>query len=210
METGKKHQLELRIRNRIRNELIISAMNHVPREKFVPLHYQAFAYDDMPLSIGESQTISQPSLVALMTEKLNLTKISRVLEIGTGSGYQTAILAELAGEVFTVEVRKRLSEQAQDRLKDLSYKNIHFKIGNGMLGWREEAPFDAIIVTAAAQELPDEFIDQLKVDGRIVIPLQVDHSQELFLLTKTLDGMSSEPLVQVRFVPIVTDDPANN
>lgn len=202
-----KAQLIKILRYRNADELVISAIKKIPREDFVPAHLHDRSYDDTPLGIGESQTISQPSLAAYMTEKLQLTKKSRVLEIGTGSGYQTALLAELAGQVYTIEVRKSLAEAAQKQLESLNYKNIHYRIGNGMLGWREEAPFDAIILTAAAAEFPDQLAEQLNVNGRMIVPMHTDHTQELFLMTNTSEGLKTESLLNVRFVPIVSKDP---
>ena len=162
---------------------------------------------DAPLPIGSAQTISQPSLVAFMTEQLQLTARSRVLEIGTGSGYQTAILAELASEVFTIERLPELAAGARERLGTLGYRNILFLVGDGALGWEEEAPFDAIIVTAAAETLPLPLVEQLRPGGRLVVPVGsvADDNQELVLVEKGPDGaVRQRSLGPVRFVPLVT------
>ncbi len=186
---------------------VLAAIERVPRHRFVPDHLQDMAYEDRPLPIGQGQTISQPFVVALMTQALELTPESRVLEIGTGSGYQTAILAELAGEVYTVEVRPELQERAKRILTDLGYTNIHFRVGDGWLGWPEEAPFDAIIVTAAASEWPQALIKQLAEDGRMVIPVgEQDWNQNLWLLTRIDGNLIKESLGPVRFVPLIKPD----
>lgn len=191
----------------VANANVLRAISHVQREAFLPVEWISNAYVDLPLPIDEEQTISQPSLVAFMTEQLNLRPQDRVLEIGTGSGYQTAVLAEIAAEVYTIEVRHRLSEKAQKILKKLNYKNIQFLVANGMLGWPSAAPFDAIIVTAAATEIPHTLTSQLKIGGRMVIPINIDHHQELTLVEKTEVGVNTRTLLPVRFVPIVPIDP---
>ncbi len=183
---------------------VLAAIERVPRHRFVPEHLQPYAYDDRPLPIGSGQTISQPYVVALMTQALQLTPESKVLEIGTGSGYQTAILAELAGEVYTVEVREELQARAKRILQELGYQNIHFRVGDGWEGWPEEAPFDAIIVTAAAPEWPQALIAQLAEGGRMVIPVgKEDWSQTLWLVTKIDGNLIKESLGPVRFVPLI-------
>ncbi len=181
-------------------------MRAVPREQFVPVGERARAHDDIALPIACGQTISQPSLVAYMTEQLALAAASRVLEIGTGSGYQTAILAEIAAAVFTVERVAQLMLEAQTRLELLGYRNIHFLLGDGALGWRDAAPFDAIIVTAAARDVPPALVDQLSPGGRLLLPLGEPHAdQELWLIEKRADGSIKESeLLGVRFVPLVT------
>ena len=183
------------------------AMRAVPRERFLPAAERPLAHRDTALPIACGQTISQPSLVAYMTEQLELTATSRVLEIGTGSGYQAAILAEVAGEVFTVERIDQLAREAQARLNELGYDNIHFRLGDGARGWPEEAPFDAIVVTAAPETVPKTLIEQLKPGGRLVIPLGPPRGeQELVLVEKLADGRSRETyLLGVRFVPLVSD-----
>ncbi len=186
---------------------VLAAIERVPRHRFVPKHLQQHAYDDRPLPIGQGQTISQPFVVALMTQALDLSPESKVLEIGTGSGYQTAILAELADEVYTVEVRPELQERAKRILDDLGYANIHYRVGDGWMGWPEEAPFDAIIVTAAAPEWPQALIKQLAEGGRMVIPVgENDWNQTLWLLTKLDGNLIKESLGPVRFVPLITPD----
>ena len=168
----------------IRDERVLSALLKVPRHLFVPEELRDRAYVDAPLPIGEGQTISQPYIVALMTEALELDEDSRVLEIGTGSGYQAAILAEIAKEVYTVERIPALLERAKRILEALGYDNIYFKLGDGTLGWEEHAPYDAIIVTAGAPEVPEPLVEQLKVGGRMVIPVGDEFSQRLLRVTK--------------------------
>ncbi len=189
----------------ITNPDVLAAIERVPRHRFVPEHLQAHAYDDRPLPIGLGQTISQPFVVALMTQALALTPETRVLEIGTGSGYQTAILAELAGAVYTIEVRPALQEQARRILADLGYANIHFRVGDGWEGWPAEAPFPAIIVTAAAPKWPQALIAQLAEGGRMVIPVgDMDWNQTLWLLVRRDGELIKESLGPVRFVPLIT------
>jgi len=195
----------------IHDPAVLAAIERVPRHRFVPEHLQDQAYEDRPLPIGLEQTISQPYIVALMTQALALTPDSKVLEIGTGSGYQTAILAELAGDVYTVEVRPELQERARQILAELGYDNIHFRVGNGWEGWPEEAPFDAIIVTAAATEIPQALVQQLAPGGRMVIPVgEHEWNQHLWLLTKHEDGLEKESLGPVRFVPLIKSLPEGN
>ena len=183
---------------------VLAAIERVPRHRFVPEHLQQHAYDDRPLPIGQGQTISQPFVVAMMTQALALTPESKVLEIGTGSGYQTAILAELAGEVYTVEVRSDLQARAKRILDALGYANIHYRTGDGWAGWPEKAPFDAIIVTAAAPEWPRALISQLAEGGRMVIPVgEQDWNQTLWLLTKLDGNLIKDSLGPVRFVPLI-------
>ena len=186
----------------IKDPAVIAAMRHVPRHRFVPGMYSVFAYIDGPLSIGHSQTISQPSLVAEMTDQLKLRKTDKVLEIGTGSGYQAAILAELIDKVFTVEIVKPLARQAEQTLAELGYKNIQVRVGDGYLGWPEEAPFDAIIVTAAPDHVPQPLLDQLAVGGRLIIPVGTDF-QTLELHRRTATGYERKAITLVRFVPLV-------
>jgi protein-L-isoaspartate(D-aspartate) O-methyltransferase len=188
----------------VTDERVRETLLKVKREKFVPPEMHGQAYADRPLPIGEYQTISQPSLVAYMTQKLNLKPTDRVLEIGTGSGFQTALLAELAGEVFTIEVREKLSARAQETLRELGYTNIRFKIGDGSLGWAEAAPFDAVIVTAAASEVPGPLMAQLKHGGHMIIPTDAESDQELRLITKCSSGADVSILFPVRFVPLIT------
>jgi protein-L-isoaspartate(D-aspartate) O-methyltransferase len=186
---------------------VTRAMRAVPREHFLPSELRPRAGEDRPLPIGHNQTISQPSLVAFMTAQLALTARSRVLEIGTGAGYQTAILAELAGEVFSIERIPALSAVAKEHLARLGYKNVVLRIGDGACGWPEVVPFDAIILTAAPPEIPHRLLAQLKIGGRLVAPEgEADESQTLLLVEKTPAGEFRRfDLGAVRFVPLVSD-----
>jgi protein-L-isoaspartate(D-aspartate) O-methyltransferase len=186
---------------------VARAMRAVPREQFVPRDLLSQAHKDKPLPIGHHQTISQPSLVAFMTAQLALTPLSRVLEIGTGSGYQTAILAELAAEVFSIERIPELSAAAKQRLTMLGYKNIALRIDDGAHGWPEAVPFDAIILTAAAREIPHRLLAQLKIGGRLVAPEgEPGENQTLLLVEKTPAGdIRRFDLGAVSFVPLVSD-----
>jgi protein-L-isoaspartate(D-aspartate) O-methyltransferase len=177
-------------------------MRKVKRHLFVPLIYRPLAYADSPLPIGMDQTISQPYIVALMTELLHLKGNEKVLEIGTGSGYQAAILAELAREVYTIEILEPLARRAEKMLTELNYRNIHVKIGDGFLGWPEQAPFDAIIVTCAPEEIPAPLIEQLAEGGRLVIPVGV-HWQNLKLVQKTEGNLITKDIIPVSFVPML-------
>jgi protein-L-isoaspartate(D-aspartate) O-methyltransferase len=181
---------------------VIATMRRVPRHRFVPALYSLFAYIDGPLPIGYSQTISQPSLVASMTEALALKKTDKVLEIGTGSGYQAAILAELANMVFTIEIVEPLAREAAQTLAELGYKNVRVRAGDGYKGWPEEAPFNAIIVTAAPEQVPQPLLDQLAVGGRLILPVGRD-IQTLDLYHRTAEGYQRKTLTFVRFVPLV-------
>jgi protein-L-isoaspartate(D-aspartate) O-methyltransferase len=180
---------------------VLSAMRSVPRHRFVPADQQAHAYDDGPLAIGHGQTISQPYIVAYMTELARLTPSSRVLEVGTGCGYQTAVLAALASEVWSIELEPTLSARAAETLSGLSIRNVHLHVGDGGLGWPEAAPFDAIVVTAAPAETPPALVDQLAMGGRLVIPLGTSW-QQLWVITRTPAGITREPQIGVRFVPL--------
>jgi len=197
-----EHQIAAR---GVRSEAVLNAMRKVPRERFLSGRLREFAYDDAPLPIEAQQTISQPYIVALMTEALALEGGETVLEIGTGSGYAAAVLAEIAGEVYTVERVELLVEQARSRLAALGYKNIHVRHADGTLGWTEHAPYDAIIVAAGGPEVPDTLKKQLKVGGRLVIPIGADpRVQELVRVTRTLDDtFTTEDIADVRFVPLV-------
>jgi protein-L-isoaspartate(D-aspartate) O-methyltransferase len=179
---------------------VMEAMGHVPRHEFVPLELQPYAYADTPLPIGCDKTISQPFIVALMTDLLGVEPTDAVLEIGTGLGYQAAILAELARKVYSVEIIEELAQQAEQRLRRLGYTNIELKLGNGYYGWPEHAPFDKIIVTAAPDLIPPPLIDQLKPEGRMVIPAGLPDAQQLILLTKQRDGkLAITEILPVRF-----------
>jgi len=187
----------------IKDSKVLDAMRKVPRHLFVPDNLLSHAYDDEPLPIGEGQTISQPYIVAYMTEILALRRDDRVLEIGTGSGYQTAVLAEVVHQVFTVELVESLSLRAQEILRELNYKNIVFKVGDGTYGWREQGPFDAIMVTAAPDEIPHSLEEQLKVGGRMIIPVGAA-MQELIFVTRGKTRFKRKKMLPVRFVPLVT------
>ncbi len=186
----------------IRDPAVLRAMGKVPRHRFVPKEVVGAAYDDCPLPIGYGQTISQPYVVAFMTEQLGLKPHDRVLEIGTGSGYQAAILAEIVAEVYTVEIITPLAERAEATLVDLGYTNIHVRAGDGYLGWPEAAPFDAIIVTCAPENVPPPLIDQLKDGGRMIIPVGPTYAQELVLLRKQGGKVKRQAVLPVRFVPM--------
>ncbi len=187
----------------VRTESVIKAMQKVERHLFVPEQYRNFAYSDRPLPIGEGQTISQPYIVALMTELLDLKKSDKVLEIGTGSGYQAAILDEICDSVYTIEIIPSLGKQAQALLRELGYHNIHCKIGDGYLGWPEHAPYDGIIVTCAPSKIPQPLKEQLAEGGRMVIPVGATYTQELVLVTKTKGKLIQKSVIPVRFVPML-------
>ncbi len=184
---------------------VLQAMLTVPRHKFVDEHIRESAYNDYPLSIGEGQTISQPYIVALMTQLLELKEGEKVLEIGTGSGYQAAVLAEIVGEVYTVEIYESLSKKSEKLIKDLGYKNIHFKISDGYYGWEEYAPYDAIIVTCAPDHVPPPLLQQIRDDGgRIVIPVGgIWMVQTLMKIEKMEGKIKSKGIIGVRFVPMI-------
>jgi protein-L-isoaspartate(D-aspartate) O-methyltransferase len=182
------------------------AMLRVPRHLFVAPSAQRYAYDNVPLPIGHGQTISQPYIVALMTHVLALRSSDRVLEIGTGSGYQAAVLAEIVEKVYTIEIVRPLAAEARERLARLGYRNIEVRAGDGYKGWPEQAPFDAIMVTAGADETPAPLLEQLKPGGRLVIPLGPSGNQRLILTEKRLDGtMRSREIIPVRFVPFTRE-----
>lgn len=188
----------------VRSPDVLAAMRHVPRHWFVPEHLRNLAYSDQPLPIGEDQTISQPYMVALMTESLKLTRESKVLEIGTGSGYQAAVLSEITPHVFTIEIVEPLARRAIDTLEQRGYRTVKVRIGDGYAGWPEHAPFDAIIVTCAPDHIPPKLTEQLKAGGRMCIPVGSAHGvQELVLTTKNHDGtLGRRTLIPVRFVPM--------
>lgn len=201
----RKRMVETQIISRgVKDKNVLEALKKVPRHRFVePKQYLA-AYDDYPLSIGYSQTISQPYIVALMTELLELSSTDRVLEVGTGSGYQTAILAEIAKEVFTIEFLKELSEKSEKLLKELGYKNINFKIGNGYEGWPEFAPFNKIIATAAPENIPEALKEQLEDGGKMVLPVGVSgFDQSLIKLTRAGNDFIRQEICGVSFVPMI-------
>jgi protein-L-isoaspartate(D-aspartate) O-methyltransferase len=191
------------MRRGIQEEGVLAAMAKVPREEFVPQETRPASYTDQPLPIGYSQTISQPYVVAFMTEQLRLKRDARVLEIGTGSGYQAAILAELATEVYTVEIIEPLAKNAEATLTRLGYKNVHVKAGDGYKGWPEHAPFDAVIVTCAPDHVPQPLVDQMKEGGRMIIPVGEPGEQQLYLLEKKNGRLEQRTVLPVRFVPMV-------
>ena len=199
---ARKEMVNTQIRARgIKDPLILEAMSKVERHLFVSKHLWGSAYNDYPLPIGHEQTISQPYIVALMTELLELTGKEKVLEVGTGSGYQAAILAEIAHQVFTIEIVEDLAMTAKERLNELGYNNVHVKAGDGYQGWPDEAPFDAIIVTAAPDHIPEPLLEQLKMNGLMVLPMG-SHFQDLYRIRKTRKGIVKERIAPVRFVPM--------
>jgi len=198
----RERMVETQIKARgIKDTRVLSAMLKVERHLFVPKEYQNSAYSDQPLPIGEGQTISQPYIVALMTELLELKGGEKVLEVGTGSGYQAAILAELAEEVYTIEIIENLASSAKALLLDLTYQNITVKAGDGYLGWPEAAPFDAIIITCAPDHIPNPLLEQLKEGGRMVLPVGT-YSQELQKLIKRSGKIETIHVTPVIFVPM--------
>jgi protein-L-isoaspartate(D-aspartate) O-methyltransferase len=189
----------------IKDERVLAAMAKVPREEFVPADVRPSAYEDGPLPIGYDQTISQPYVVAFMTEQLRPKQSNRVLEIGSGSGYQAAILAELVAEIYTIEIVEPLAKSAEATLQRLGYSNVHLKVADGYKGWPEEAPFDAIIVTCAPEKVPQPLVDQLKDGGRMVIPVGERFAQQLYLLEKKNGQLKESVTLPVRFVPMLRE-----
>jgi protein-L-isoaspartate(D-aspartate) O-methyltransferase len=187
----------------IKDPAVLSAFRRVPRERFVPPEHQEDAYGDFPLPIGFDQTISQPYIVALMIEALSLTKSDKVLEIGTGSGYQTALLAEIASFVYSVERMPELAQRAREILKEFGYNNVTVKVADGTQGLSEHQPYDAVIVSAAADKVPSSLLKQLAPNGRMVIPVGSLWEQELILYRKMKSGIVSQNLGGVRFVPLI-------
>jgi protein-L-isoaspartate(D-aspartate) O-methyltransferase len=185
----------------IKSPSVLAAMRKVPRDRFVRPGAETLAYEDHPLQIASGQTISQPYIVAYMTEAAAISPNDKVLEIGTGSGYQAAILGEVAREVYTIEIIPELAEGARRILAELGYANVHVKAGNGYLGWPEHAPFDAIVVTAAPAEVPQELVDQLAVGGRMVIPVG-SANQDMMIVERTQRGVVERRTIPVRFVPM--------
>ncbi|UJH67324.1 protein-L-isoaspartate(D-aspartate) O-methyltransferase [Allomuricauda sp. SCSIO 65647] len=185
----------------------LKAMSKVPRHLFVPENQQIHAYSDGPLPIGMKQTISQPYMVAFMTQAIKPWKNKKVLEIGTGSGYQAAILAEIVDSVYTIEIIPELGKRAEKLLQSMQYENVKVRVGDGYDGWPEQAPFDAIIVTAGAEQIPEPLVEQLKDGGRMVIPVGPHHGvRDLILLTKKNDKIKKKSLMAVRFVPFTRND----
>lgn len=209
-EDYRKIELIMALRNQgIRDTNVLRALERVPREKFVPPSFVDQAYDDQSLPIECGQTISQPFIVAYMTEKLQVGDRDKVLEIGTGSGYQTAVLAQLCRRVYTMERYRTLRQAAEQRLADMRMVNVTYLTGDGYKGWPQQAPFDRIIVTAAAPDIPEALVDQLKEGGIMVLPLDVQTGelekpyQQIVRVTKTEYGLEEETLIDVRFVPMV-------
>jgi protein-L-isoaspartate(D-aspartate) O-methyltransferase len=200
---ARHRMVEEQIRPRgVTDPATLAAIEAVPRHLFVPESERAKAYEDQPLPIGLNQTISQPYIVALMTSLLKLRPGSRVLEVGTGSGYQAAVLSRIAGDVYSIEILKPLSERASHTLAELGYRNVHLRVGDGYKGWRDAAPFDGIIVTAAPPRIPEPLLEQLKVGGKLVIPVG-DAYQDLIVMTKRADGgFDRASVLPVRFVPM--------
>jgi protein-L-isoaspartate(D-aspartate) O-methyltransferase len=189
----------------INDQRVLAVMAKVPREEFVTAESRAAAYEDGPLPIGYGQTISQPYIVAFMTQQLRPKPTDRVLEVGTGSGYQAAILADLVSEVYSIEIVEPLARNAEATLQRLGYKNVHLKTGDGYKGWPEAAPFDAIIVTCAPDKVPQPLVDQLKDDGRMVIPVGDKFAQQLYLLEKKNGQLKQSATLPVRFVPMTSE-----
>lgn len=198
-----KTQLEAR---GIQNSYVLKSMRKVPRHQLVPENVRQLAYEDRPLPIGYGQTISQPYIVAFMTEAIDPKPSMKVLEIGTGSGYQAAVLGEIVAEVYTIEIVEPLGKKAEKDLAELGYRNVQVRVGDGYQGWPEQAPFDAIIVTAAPEEVPQPLIDQLKEGGKMIIPVgPTSNTQELRLLEKMKGKIRNTSLIPVRFVPFTRD-----
>lgn len=194
------------IRRGISHPSVLSAMRKVERHKLVPQNVRSRAYADSPLPIGYGQTISQPYIVAFMTETILPEKDHKVLEIGTGSGYQAAVLAEIVSEVYTIEIVEELGERAKKDLEELGYKNIHVRTGDGYYGWEEHAPFDAIVVTAAAEYIPPALVEQLKDGGRMIIPVGSNFMTQHLVLVEKNDGrVRTRNLMPVRFVPFTRE-----
>ncbi|MFC2169172.1 protein-L-isoaspartate(D-aspartate) O-methyltransferase [Acidobacteriota bacterium] len=194
----------------IHDERVLDAMKRVPRHFFVGERYRSQAYGDYPLPIDEGQTISQPYIVALMTQYLNLKQRDKVLEIGTGSGYQAAVLAHLTDSVYSIEIRENLAKKAEDTLKKLGYNQVRVKWSDGYFGWKEHAPYDAIIVTCAANHVPPPLLNQLKEGGKLILPLgSTLYFQTLTLITKSGGKPKTQHLLGVRFVPMVRETKKN-
>ena len=204
LDEAKQHLLK-RLRVEILDDRVIGAIERVPREEFVPESDRHLAYEDTPIPIGHGQTISQPYIVALMVRALELRSTDKVLEIGTGSGYQAAILAELAGEIISAERVPDLAESALETLRDLRYTTVEVNLATVQLGWPERAPYDSIIVAAGAPKLPRELMEQMAAGARLVVPVGSRESQELMKVTRTAETYSVETLGACRFVPLIGD-----
>ncbi len=198
-----KAQIE---RRGVKDEKVLNAMRKVERHKFVPEQYIENSYEDRPLPIGEGQTISQPYIVALMTEVLGLDSTKKVLEVGTGSGYQAAVLAEICDSVYTIEIVEALGKRSKKLLSELGYKNLKVKVGDGYKGWEEYSPFDGVIVTCAPSHVPQSLIDQMTEGGKMVIPVDVAYGQDLILLIKKDGKVERKSIIPVRFVPMTKED----
>ncbi|MCD4654391.1 protein-L-isoaspartate(D-aspartate) O-methyltransferase [bacterium] len=190
----------------ITDSRVLEAMLKVPRHEFVPSKFRERAYGDHPISIGEGQTISQPYIVAFMTEILEPGKNEKILEIGTGSGYQAAVLAEIYDHVFSIEINRKLAENARVALEKTGYSSVHLRVDDGYQGWKEHAPFDGIIVTCASSRIPEPLVEQLKEGGRMIIPVDVMFGQELVLLHKIKGKLQKKDVLPVRFVPMINDN----
>jgi protein-L-isoaspartate(D-aspartate) O-methyltransferase len=201
----RRRMVEQQITRGIKDERVLAAMAKVPREEFIPMGARAHAYEDGPLPIGYDQTISQPYIVAFMTEQLRPKPRDRVLEIGGGSGYQAAILAELVADVYTIEIVEPLAKTAEATVQRMGYNNVHIRVGDGYKGWPEEAPFDAIIVTCAPENVPQPLIDQLQDGGRMIIPVGKRLAQQLYLLEKKNGQLKESATLPVRFVPMLRE-----
>jgi protein-L-isoaspartate(D-aspartate) O-methyltransferase len=202
-----RNQIEAR---GVKNQRVLEALRRVPRHMFVPADLQERAYDDRPLPIGHDQTISQPYIVGLMSELLDVAPEHKVLEIGTGSAYQAAILSQLVKQVYSIEIVPELARNAEDLLNRLSYRNVKVRLGDGYAGWPEQAPFDRIILTAAPPKIPQALLDQLKPGGRLVAP-EGDRYQELVVIDKNADGsLTRRPSIPVMFVPMVRGTPTRD
>jgi protein-L-isoaspartate(D-aspartate) O-methyltransferase len=200
-----RHELVNHLRREVRDERVLAAMSRVPREIFIPSSYWGAAYEDRPLPIGHGQTISQPLIVAMMTEALELEGKENVLEVGTGSGYQAAILAELARWVVTVERHRELAEKATDTLKKLGYANVEVHLAEAKLGWPLKAPYNAIVVSAGAPTVPKDLLDQLATGGRLIIPVGSRYEQNLLKVVKKEHDTAIEDLGPCRWVPLIGD-----
>lgn len=198
-----KTQIE---RRGVKDEKVLNAMRKVERHKFVPEQYIGNSYEDRPLPIGEGQTISQPYIVALMTEVLGLDSTKKVLEVGTGSGYQAAVLAEICDSVYTIEIVEALGKRSKKLLSELGYENVKVKVGDGYKGWEEYSPFDGVIVTCAPSHVPQPLIDQMTEGGKMVIPVDVAYGQDLILLIKKEGKVERKSIIPVRFVPMTKED----
>ena len=206
-ELQRKEMVAKQIRSRgVNDPKVLDALRTIPRHMFVPDEYKNFAYEDRPLPIGHGQTISQPYIVGLMTDLLDLNPDDKVLEVGTGSGYQAAVLAHLVNNVYSIEIVEPLAESAQQVFTRLEYQNIHTKVGDGYKGWPDKSPFDAIIVTCSPSHIPQPLIDQLAEGGKIIIPVGERFTQELVLATKKNGKLRKKDVIPVRFVPM--KDPA--